>query len=151
MITAEPEIAGTLQISSQWTKIKGRLQAEVGDVEYRTWLRQMTLAGLDGDEITVNLPTRFLRDWVCTRYGDRLRVLWQAENPAVRRVDIGAGGAAAQPTAVAESMSASREIAREDTTAPRAEPPRVTVTAAASPGWHDERVEPRSDLAAPLD
>ena len=34
---------------------KGRLQAEVGEVEYRTWLRQMTLAGLDGDEITVNL------------------------------------------------------------------------------------------------
>src|SRR5271170_7742885 len=97
MITAEPEIAGTLQISSQqilsqWTKIKGRLQAEVGDVEYRTWLRQMTLAGLDGDEITINLPTRFLRDWVSTRYGDRLRVLWHSENPDVRRVDIRVGG-----------------------------------------------------------
>ena len=98
MITAEPEIAGMLQISSQqissqWTKIKGRLQAEVGDVEYRTWLRQMTLAGLDGDEVTVNLPTRFLRDWVSTRYGDRLRVLWQSENPEVRRVDIRVGAA----------------------------------------------------------
>jgi chromosomal replication initiator protein len=151
MATAEPEIVEMPQIAAQWTRIRGRLQVEVGDVEYRTWLRQMTLVGLDGDEITVNLPTRFLRDWVCTRYGDRLRVLWQAENPAVRRVDIGVGGAAAQPTAVAESVSASREIAREDTTAPRAEPPRVTVAAAASPGWHDERVEPRSDLAAPLD
>ena len=103
MITAEPEIAGTLQISSQWTKIKGRLQAEVGDVEYRTWLRQMTLVGLDGDEITVNLPTRFLRDWVSTRYGDRLRVLWQSENPEVRRVDIRVGAALSSPATPPES------------------------------------------------
>ena len=28
-------------------------QSEVGEVEYRTWLRQMTLAGVDGDEVTV--------------------------------------------------------------------------------------------------
>ncbi len=114
MITAEPEIVGTLQISSQqissqWTKIKGRLQAEVGDVEYRTWLRQMTLAGLDGDEITVNLPTRFLRDWVSTRYGDRLRVLWQSENPEVRRVDIRVGAApSSQPAPPETRFCASR-------------------------------------------
>ena len=40
------------QMAAQWARIRGRLQSEVGDVEYRTWLRQMTLAGLDGDEIT---------------------------------------------------------------------------------------------------
>ena len=119
MITAEPEIAGMLQIcqqiSSQWTKIKGRLQAEVGDVEYRTWLRQMTLAGLDGDEVTVNLPTRFLRDWVSTRYGDRLRVLWQSENPEVRRVDIRVGGAilsASRPRRTACSARTNRAAKR---------------------------------------
>ncbi|HET9147341.1 MAG TPA: chromosomal replication initiator protein DnaA, partial [Acetobacteraceae bacterium] len=46
------------------------------------------LAGLDGDELTVMLPTRFLRDWVNKEYGTLLTSLWQAENPAVRRVDI---------------------------------------------------------------
>ncbi len=30
----------------------------------------------------VRLPTRFLRDWVRSHYGDRLNALWQAENPA---------------------------------------------------------------------
>ena len=48
----------------------------------------MTLAGADGDEITVHLPTRFLRDWVKDHYGDRLNALWQAENRRVRRVDL---------------------------------------------------------------
>jgi chromosomal replication initiator protein len=155
MITAEPEITGVLQISSQqissqWTKIKGRLQAEVGDVEYRTWLRQMTLAGLDGDEITVNLPTRFLRDWVSTRYGDRLRVLWQSENPEIRRVDIRVGAALSAPATPQESAPGPHETRRQEAPPPRVEPPRVAA-AVATAGWQDERPESRADLTAPLD
>ena len=91
------------QVATQWARIRGLLQHEVGDLEYRNWLRQMTLAGLDGDEITVLLPTRFLCDWVRSRYGTRLSSLWQAENPAIRRVDIRVGGPAA--TMVAESLA----------------------------------------------
>ena len=127
MATAEPEIVEMPQITAQWTRIRGRLQAEVGDVEYRTWLSQMTLVGLEGDEITVHLPTRFLRDWVSTRYGDRLRALWQAENTAVRRVDICVGGATSQPTGLAESVSAPRAMARD-------EPPRATTSSATASG-----------------
>ena len=80
--SAEPQIA------TQWARIRGRLQADVGDVEYRTWLRQMTLVGIDGDEVTVHLPSRFLRDWVRSHYGEKITRLWQQENPRIRRVDI---------------------------------------------------------------
>jgi chromosomal replication initiator protein len=79
------------QLAAQWARIRGKLQQDVGDFEYRTWLRQMTLVGLAGDEITVNLPSRFLRDWVRSHYGDRLTTLWQAENRRVRRVELRVG------------------------------------------------------------
>jgi chromosomal replication initiator protein len=151
MATAESEIVERPQIAEQWARIRGRLQAEVGEVEYRTWLRQMALCGLDGDEITVNLPTRFLRDWVSTRYGDRLRALWQAENPLVRRVDIRVGGAAAQPVTSAETVLPLRALPHEAVTSARVEPPRVNVAVSSMTGWQEDRVEPRSDLAAPLD
>jgi chromosomal replication initiator protein len=150
MTTAEPEIVEMPQLAVQWTRIRGRLQVEVGEVEYRTWLRQMSLAGLDGDEIAVTLPTRFLRDWVSTRYGDRLRAMWQSENPAIRRVDIRVGGAAAQPAALAETVAVPRDVARETMREPLV-PPRP-LPAAPATGWQqDERAESRSDLAAPLD
>ncbi len=156
MTTTEPEIVELPQLAVHWARIRGRLQAEVGEVEYRTWLRQMTLAGLDGDEVTVTLPTRFLRDWVSTRYGDRLSVLWQTENPAIRRVDIRVGGSASPVTSLAESLSAPRESVREEGTA-RVESAPVMVLAAPAAvngngaAWTDERVELRSDLTAPLD
>jgi chromosomal replication initiator protein len=86
-----PEATTSAELAAEWSRVRTRLQGEVGEVEYRTWLRQMTLGGADGDEITVLLPTRFLRDWVRSHYGDRITALWQAENGRVRRVDIRVG------------------------------------------------------------
>src|SRR5690348_18463499 len=84
----QQEIVDMTELAAQWSRIRARLQTEVGEVEYRNWLRQITLGGLDGDEVVLLLPTRFLSDWVRSHYGDRLTVLWRAENAIVRRVDI---------------------------------------------------------------
>ena len=46
-----------------------------------------------GDEVTIVLPTAFQRDWVRMHYADRLNALWQAENVAIRRVELQAGRA----------------------------------------------------------
>ena len=148
MATTEPEIVELPQLAVQWTRIRGRLQVEVGDVEYRTWLRQMNLAGLDGDEVAVTLPTRFLRDWVSTRYGDRLRAMWQSENPSVRRVDIRVGRGASPAPAPEDGATVAK--LRDTATLPT-QPSPVRPPAAFTASWQDERVEPRSDLAAPLD
>jgi len=101
----ERDIVETPQLAAQWARIRGRLQSEVGDVEYRTWLRQMTLVGLEGDEVTINLPTRFLRDWVTSHYGDRLNALWHAENPAVRRVEVRVGSVVSSIGPLAEIVA----------------------------------------------
>ncbi|MDR3535782.1 MAG: chromosomal replication initiator protein DnaA [Acetobacteraceae bacterium] len=136
----ELEIVETPQIAAQWARIRGRLQHEVGEVEYRTWLRQMTLAGVDGDEVTVHLPTRFLRDWVRSRYGDRLSALWHAEVPTVRRVEIRVGGAMGPIGPLAESLAQTAEP-------PPVEPP----TALFAASRNEDRAEPRPDLTAALD
>jgi chromosomal replication initiator protein len=124
------------QMAAQWARVRGRLQQEVGEVEYRTWLRQMTLVGLDGDEVTVHLPTRFLRDWVRAQFGDRLTALWQEQIPGVRRVEIGVGHGGG--TGLAESIAppprpvaVSPGAVRPETRTPDARPP-------------DARVEPRA-------
>ena len=205
MTTTEPEIVDMARLALQWTRIRGRLQVEVGEVDYRTWLRQMTLAGLDGDEVAVTLPTRFLRDWVSSRYGDQLRKMWQSENPSIRRVDIRVCRGTKPSAALGQAVTAADGVdegtlpgaqpvggpfgltpdaaSAEGFLAPPGGPPGVNGIAppygtsiapgtafappaatslappaaaflappAATNGWHDDRVEPRSDLAAPLD
>jgi chromosomal replication initiator protein len=143
MTTTEPDILEQADLNGQWSRIRGRLQAEVGEVEYRTWLRHIVLAAMDGDEVTVTLPTRFLRDWVSSRYGDRLRTMWQAENPSIRRVDIRVG--------IPAAAEAAPQAAEPPPNQPVAAPVQRPAQMATPPNWAEERGEPRGDFAAPLD
>ncbi len=125
-------------LAAQWDRVRDRLKADVGEVEYRTWLRQMTMAGLDGDEVTIHLPTRFLRDWVRSHYADKLAAFWRMESGDVQRVDLRVGSAAEPPPLAApltESLSAEG------------------LTPEAAPGAMraEDRSEPRAEAAGALD
>jgi chromosomal replication initiator protein len=146
-----------------WSRICARLQAEVGEVEYRTWLKQISIGPVDGDEITLNLPTRFLRDWVRGQYGDRLSTLWNAELPSIRRVELqvarprdGADGAISVPDGMGAVAAGPHGAPAQDSGAMAA--PGVAGDDRAS----ENRPDPsrgdlnrgdlnRNDLAAPLD
>ncbi len=147
LAAGEGEAAGQHPYAPHWARICGRLQSEVGEVEYRTWLRQMTLGVVDQDEITLYLPTRFLRDWVRSQYGDRLGTLWNAEVPAIRRVELMLAPAAetgpAQVSAQLPGQAASAVAGAARMAAPL--PPPTPHVATPAPG------EARADLAAPLD
>ncbi len=128
---------------AQWGRIRSRLQQEVGDVDYRNWLRQMSFAGVDGDEVTVLLPTRFLRDWVRTHYGERIAALWQQANPAIRRVDIRVGKT--QQTA----PHAGGEAGLAESLAPEPAAPKPAVAASRPPPGAMPRQS--EEVGAPLD
>ncbi len=87
------------RLAEQWARVRACLLAEVGEVEYRTWLKQVSFAGLAGDEAVVMLPTRFLRDWVNKEYGELIAEFWRQVNPAVKRVEFRAGAPSARPAA----------------------------------------------------
>jgi len=141
-------------LDAQWRRICARLQQEVGEVEYRTWMRQMTLGPVDQDEITLYLPTRFLRDWVRGQYGDRLSALWHAEVQAIRRVELLLAPAPARSpepavaaSAVSSAVGASPAVAQAVQQQAVQQPAPASVADAAPSAV----AEPRADLAAPLD
>jgi chromosomal replication initiator protein len=127
------------EIGGQWARVRGRLREEVGELEYRTWLKQMTLADVGEDEVTIVLPTRFLRDWVRTHYGDRLRALWAAENARIRRVELRIGAA---PAGLAEPVAPTPSIAAPTIAAP---------VPAQRPAEMTRLDGARSELSGPLD
>ena len=145
------------QVTEAWARIRGRLKEEVGEVEYRSWLRQMTLADIEGEEAVILLPTRFLRDWVRSHYGDRLRSLWMAENLGVRRIDIRVAPELRAPES--EGALADGLAGAAPASAPGARPQQAALALAeplSSPARGTEprpdgRAESRSDWAAPLD
>ncbi|MGE5502927.1 MAG: chromosomal replication initiator protein DnaA [Actinomycetota bacterium] len=101
-------------IKTDWDRVIGKLRDEVGDAAYRSWLRPITLHEVRDGAVRLALPTRFMRDWVATHYGERIRTLFGAENPTIRHVDIVVGSnrvAAAPAGAVAAPQLAPAAVA----------------------------------------
>ncbi len=95
-------------IDQQWARVRGRLREEVGEAAYRSWLKPLTLSDVDGGEVRISVPTRFMRDWVLAHFADRLRALWSIENSSVRAVEIfvaSTKSAMARPAESAERMA----------------------------------------------
>src|SRR3954447_4190934 len=75
-------------LDQQWARVRGRLKDEVGETAFRSWLKPLSVSEINGGEVRITVPTRFMRDWVLTHYADRIRILWSGENPSVQSVEI---------------------------------------------------------------
>ncbi|GBR02620.1 chromosomal replication initiator protein DnaA [Gluconobacter cerinus] len=75
-------------LETSWHRVREKLKGEVGEVEYRTWLRQIVLGPLEDGELILYLPTRFLRDWVRSQYEERLQTLWRTERQDVQGIEL---------------------------------------------------------------
>src|SRR3546814_997132 len=75
-------------LSAQWARIRGRLRAEYGEAAYRSWLKPLTLQGLDESRVRIAVPTRFMRDWVEQQYGPKLFHLWSGEHDGWRGIEF---------------------------------------------------------------
>ncbi len=73
---------------ARWERVRARLRAEIGETQYRSWVRQLGFEGLTDGVVTLTVASRFVRDWIVSRYVDRLRALWALEDASVRAVTV---------------------------------------------------------------
>ncbi len=78
----------TPSIASRWARVRGMLRAEIGDSAYTSWIKPVTLIGIDGGVVRVAVPTRFMRDWVMSHYAERLRELWTEEDATITALEV---------------------------------------------------------------
>jgi chromosomal replication initiator protein len=72
----------------RWSRVKGRLRAEVGEDIFSSWFGRMEFEGVDSETVRLSVPTRFLKSWIQSRYSDRVLACWNDEEPCVRRLDL---------------------------------------------------------------
>jgi len=79
--------------ASRWTRVRSQLRAEFGEAAYRSWLKPASFELADEATVRILAPTKFMRDWIETQYGERLLKLCAAENPKIKRLEIVHAGA----------------------------------------------------------
>ena len=101
-----------------WTRVKGRLRAEVGEAVYSSWFARMELESVEANTARISVPTLFLKSWIQSHYAERLLTCWQSERPAVTRIDLSVRSAAiraAQPTFAVNPPAAVPHLEKRDT------------------------------------
>ncbi len=115
------------QLNAQWARVRGRLRAEFGEAAFRSWLKPLTLVGHSAGEVRVAVPTRFMRDWILSHYVERLRSLWNSENPQIENVEVvvESGRSGAARTAIDKGVDGEAPIETVDGVALAPEPRNV--------------------------
>jgi chromosomal replication initiator protein len=103
----------SLPDQERWLRVKQRLRAEVGEEVFKSWFAAMDLCAVDGEMVRLSVPTRFLKSWVQSHYADKLLACWQAEVPAVRRIDLAVRSAVLRNATVKEKPAEPAEVVRE--------------------------------------
>ena len=89
--TAQGDSRGDSQsdsLSGEWGRVAQTLRANIGEAAFQSWIKPISLRGIDGQVLCLSVPTRFMRDWVLAHYLDQLTELWRAENASAKEVEI---------------------------------------------------------------
>lgn len=71
-----------------WDRIQRRLRAELGEDVFVSWFKCLELAGVNGDQLLLSVPTKFLKNWIQQHYLERIVAHTAQELPGMGRVAI---------------------------------------------------------------
>jgi chromosomal replication initiator protein len=122
--TSSSDVAEITRAAEIWQKINGQLQERLGTTAFQRWLAPLPVdfAPAPGVGVRLNIPTRFMRDWITQHYADQMQALWQ-QSGGQGSIDYAVTGALRteprQTAATAETMAAPAAVTpRQDTAAP---------------------------------
>mgnify|MGYP001135582060 CR=1 FL=1 len=72
----------------EWETICQHLKDEYGEATFKNWFSPLVLVSYNEGLVQLAAATRFMRDWIITNYGEKIRDFWQDINPAVDTVEI---------------------------------------------------------------
>ncbi len=142
---------------AEWDRVKSRLKQEFGESAFKSWVTPITVATVRNGEVELAVPTRFMRDWISTHYAERIRALWNGENPSVRKVTLKVEAARNAALAEAASKEKLAEKQGEKPAAARAAMPGSRAAASARAAGQPAFATPAApvplgaELSAPLD
>ncbi|MDX9689836.1 MAG: chromosomal replication initiator protein DnaA [Alphaproteobacteria bacterium] len=71
----------TLVSQAAWVDLRDALRERLGETSYRRWIEplkgKIQVNADDSLDVTLQVPTRFMRDWIEAHYGDIIRMHWR--------------------------------------------------------------------------
>ena len=77
-----------VDIKKKWDITLSILRAELGEATFRSWFRHIEFGELIKNDLILYVPTKFMKDWIHTHYGDRILSILKNNAAPVKNVII---------------------------------------------------------------
>jgi len=71
-----------------WRQVREQLKLEAGNTVFENWLSLLNLNSYTNGEIVISVQSRFHKDWIEPRYGNRLKALWLSHSKEIKKVSL---------------------------------------------------------------
>ena len=74
--------------SIDWDSVLNKLKAGLGSDIYESWLKGIILKKEFNHYVILSAPTRFVRDWIVSRYVDKILDIIKTFKPSIQRIEF---------------------------------------------------------------
>ena len=76
------------KLNLDWTSIQSELKLKLGIEVYESWIKKINLVEKYNNYILLAVPTRFIRDWIASRYLDQILQTIKKHNKEIIRIEL---------------------------------------------------------------
>ena len=71
-----------------WEQIQEDFKIKFGKDVFESWLKKMDLLETNSDNLLISVPTRFIRDWITSRYLDQILQIIKEYKKEINRIEL---------------------------------------------------------------
>ena len=71
-----------------WELVQEDFKTKFGNDVFVSWLKKMDLIEMNVDHLLISVPTRFIRDWITSRYLDNVIEVIKSHNKKISRIEF---------------------------------------------------------------
>ena len=71
-----------------WIVVLTRFQKDFGDDVYESWIKNINLKKEFNHYVILSVPTRFVRDWIVSRYADKILDIIKTYKKSIQRIEF---------------------------------------------------------------
>ena len=71
-----------------WSLVLSKLSEQYGEATFKSWFSKLNLVSAENNCVVISAPTKFMREWIITNYGDQIKNLWLSFDENILNVEI---------------------------------------------------------------
>jgi len=80
-----------------WELVQEDFKTKFGKDVFESWLKKMKLLETNSNNLLISVPTRFIRDWITSRYLDNVIQIVKSHNKNINRIEFKIHSTSVQP------------------------------------------------------